>query len=79
MGDKIKVLTKLNRKRHKEIQNIAWDSYLLGENMLKKIFLFEATFPDIANLAYLLLGFTFAVLVGAILARRLSKHFLNIR
>jgi ABC-type multidrug transport system permease subunit len=58
---------------------VFYNPYLLGENMLKKIFLFEATFPDIANLAYLLLGFTFAVLVGAILARRLSKHFLNIR
>ncbi|MBT3384765.1 MAG: HAMP domain-containing protein, partial [Prolixibacteraceae bacterium] len=37
MGDKIKVLTKLNRKRHKEIQNIAWDSYLLGENIVSLI------------------------------------------
>lgn len=56
---------------------VQYNPFLLGSGMLKNILLFEATLQTLQEPLYLLLGFSFAVLVGAILARLLSKKYLT--
>jgi ABC-type multidrug transport system permease subunit len=51
-----------------------YNPFLIGENILKKIFLFGANFKEIQLLFFLLLGFSFAMLMGAILARKISRY-----
>lgn len=56
---------------------VQYNPFILGESMLKKVLLFAAPIQSITEPLYLLLGFSFAVLVGAILARYFSKKYLS--
>ncbi|MSR86329.1 ABC transporter permease [Candidatus Woesearchaeota archaeon] len=56
---------------------VQYNPFIISELLLKKILLFGATFSGITEPLYLLLGFSFAVLVGAILARSFSKKYFN--
>jgi ABC-type multidrug transport system permease subunit len=58
---------------------VFYNPFLIGESILKKIFIFGAGWPEIAELVYILIGFSLAVLIGAILARRFSRQFFNLR
>ncbi len=57
---------------------VSYNPFLLGESVLREVFLFQASFMDVAPQLYLLLGFSVAVLAGAVLARRFSKHQINL-
>ncbi len=56
---------------------VQYNPFILGETMLKKVLLFGTNLQGITEPLYLLLGFTFAVLIGAILARYFSKKYLS--
>jgi ABC-type polysaccharide/polyol phosphate export permease len=56
---------------------VQYNPFIIGETMLKKVLLFGSSYTGIAEPVYLLLGFSFSVLIGAILARSLSKKYLN--
>ena len=56
---------------------VQYNPFIISELLLKKILLFGSTFSGVTEPLYLLLGFSFAVLVGAILARTFSKKYFN--
>ena len=56
---------------------VQYNPFIISEILLKKVLLFGSDIFGISQEMYLLLGFGFAVLIGAILARTLSKKYLN--
>jgi ABC-type multidrug transport system permease subunit len=56
---------------------VQYNPFIIGESLLKKIFLFQADFWGIAELVYLLAGFSIAVLIGSYLARKMSKKLFS--
>ncbi len=54
---------------------VFYNPYVLGESILKKLLLFNASFSEISMFFYLLIGFAIAVLAGAVFTRYLFKRF----
>ena len=56
---------------------VQYNPFIIGETMLKKILLFGSGIAGVTESVYFLLGFSFALLIGAIAARTFSKKYLN--
>ena len=58
-------------------QIVMFNPFIIGEGLLKKIFLFNSSFADIAVQFYILVGFCILTLILAIIAKYISKKYIN--
>ncbi|MFH1972490.1 MAG: ABC transporter permease [archaeon] len=56
---------------------VMYNPFVMAESILKKLLLFNAPFAEISILIYTLLGFTFALFIGAIATRLIFKRFFS--
>ncbi len=56
---------------------VIYNPFILAESLLKKIFLFNSTFSDLAVQFYILVAFCIITLILAIIAKYYSKSYIN--